>query len=232
MRTVVFIKNFILSVVLFPIDLIRITLFFLRAHLLLLLGPFIRFLAGRSQNVLKACNQTQPSGYSKTNTQPGCGQTRWFQNKRLYHIVCRNFFILPGSGGRNIGCCAHRGGFHTSFVRSILAGLILGAIWVSLAGGVSLITKRIRITQSAVNSPAMHAAREFERDASTLFSTGEFARARIQYLNAIKKAPGLVSSMWGLARCEMQLDQVDKATRTLKKITQLDSGHVRAHLML
>jgi tetratricopeptide (TPR) repeat protein len=103
----------------------------------------------------------------------------------------------------------------------------LGLTWV-LAVGAPVATWKT----------AAHVARsgdlaaEFKRDADALFEKEAFDRARIQYLNAIQQRSSDVAAQWGLAQCALELEYFQEARKALERVVSIDGSHRPARAAL
>lgn len=102
--------------------------------------------------------------------------------------------------------------------------LCLGVTWAIMIGGTLLLwpaSARLFTPQSPMV--------KFRQEADQFCRTGAFDRARIQYLNALQQNPSDIPALWGLASCDMKLGFTDEAASTLRKILARDPSHLAAH---
>ena len=211
------------QVILFPLDWIRMSLFFL--HLT------VRW-TGQTYERLITGVRTRPVEFYIC--KPMRSDFVW--DDKLRFVVSRplTFYLLRALCGcphlalADIGMEAKPSSRISLMMKQhVRMGMGLGVIWALLAGGAAVTWK-----VAAHFNRSWDLAAGFQRDADRLYAQGAFAQARIQYLNAIQQHPGHVAAQWGLAQSALQLDRLPEARKALERVVSIDESHRMARLAL
>lgn len=118
--------------------------------------------------------------------------------------------------------------------------LLTGLMWLVPAGVSLMYWKPSFMTRDGAAGNKLYTslsrrqirAEEFIEEAVLLQKEGAWRRARIQYLNAVQLVPSSLPAQWGLAQCELRLNQLPEARRALEQVVALDPSHQEARAEL
>jgi len=218
------------KILLFPIDLARVTWFFLWITFCIVQRWVARLSLGQWYPGIKPCN---PITQEDEDADRVCNQSLGFGSPLLLRMLCTK--ILSASGGTcdgYTGRCMRRGSFRISLPRYVVVGLLLTLLWGGIAKSGSIAIGHLRERFGEPQHGEESASEQYARQAEALLTDGEFARARVQYMNAVREHPERTDYLWGLAQCAIELNHIQEAESAYRKILELDAEHLDAHLAL
>lgn len=127
-----------------------------------------------------------------------------------------------------------------SACRYLRLALLTGLMWGLLAGAGLAFWRPAFLIRADRSHGRPHTglsrrqvrAAGFTEEAEQLHEKGDYKRARIQFLNAVQLMPSSITAQWGLAQCELQLNQLSEARRALGRVVALDPSHQEARAAL
>jgi tetratricopeptide (TPR) repeat protein len=213
----------LISLLLFPLDLVRLTFLFFIMTARVTVRPFEAWLTRRSNSgsALHHCGAIRVSSKETPATCFVAQRTLTSGWLRLY-CGCGKRRNPTGSSG-----APSAGMFRLTATRYLRMLLFLSLTWGSLAWAAHALWR----------STFPHGANgdvvaKFNREAAALYANGAFSRARIQYLNAVQKRPSDLTAQWGVALCALKLDLPREAREALLKVLALDASSLKAHTLL
>ncbi len=216
----------VLSLVLLPIDLLRLTFLWLRLTLRFAGQRYTWFLAGfpsdhapRMEVYLCRPHSSSSSWDDKTVFRVRRPGTLWLFARITGIRVPRLSHLGRGKSPSNMVWVDKR-----AYLRMVV-WLMLG--WMVVVSG-SLATWKT----GAPHRDEAALAAEYRRDAEHLLDEGKPRQARIQYLNSLQQEADHPDTLWGLARCARILNQTGEEQKTLEHLLKRQAGHSAARLAL
>lgn len=211
------------SLLLFPLDLIRLTIRFLSLAVWRFLDFLLTLLFSlpHERRISYRCGAVLP-------TATGDGVT-CFVAKRVWTSSLLRMYC--GCGRFRMELVRARAKrtywFKITPQRFARIAVALGITWaVVVGGGVGFWKMR------GHSSRCLVWATEYRIAADSLCAQGEFARARIQYLNAAQQNPGDPHAQWGIAQCALKLENLEEARTALRQVLSLNPEHREARTAL
>lgn len=216
----------VLSLILLPVDLVRLTWLFLRMMLRFVGRTYTWFLSGLSP--------THRPRVEIFLCRPSPSPFVW-DDKVGFSVRRRlTLWLLSRYAGRETPPLAAlrvskeiANRIQLGRRQVLRMGLFLLLTWGLAAGS------GVALWQSGAAARAdRNLALDYQRKADRLLADGQIRRARIQYLNSLQQRPDHAMSLWGLAQCALDLNHAVEARHSLERLLKLDPRHVMGRAAL
>jgi tetratricopeptide (TPR) repeat protein len=106
-------------------------------------------------------------------------------------------------------------------------GAVLSVVWALFAGGGTILWR-----MATARGGEREQSITYQRKADRFRDEGKPRQARIQYLNSLQCYAGNASAQWGLAQCALDLNHVAEARRTLERLLKMEPNHTMGRAAL
>jgi len=216
----------VLSLILLPVDLVRLTWLFLRMTLRFAGRTYTWFLSGLSQ--------THRPRMEIFLCRPSLSPFVWDDKVGFCARRSLTLWLLSRYTGRKAPRLAD-----LTVEKRITNMLPLGSRQVLRMGLALLLTWSLGAASGValwhnafVAGTGRDRALGYQHKADDLLAAGQIRRARIQYLNSLQQYPDHAASLWGLAQCALDLNHAAEARHGLERLLKLDPMHVMGRAAL